>query len=189
MNFITQKSLNRRTVRGHRRHDRAAVPYYGAGRRSPRCGVRLAMEMVHARPAAPRWRHQEFVGAGGDRIGIRLEPDRADPARALARIHHHRQQHRRAERRGVSAARNRRRSLPLGRGVPDAVASETDAGLGFALGHIARSAVRAEVRTGNADALDAALRRERRSGRRLLLRYSCAYTDSISWATPKSRCR
>ena len=49
-------------------------------------------------------------------------------ARAVPRRRHDRQQHRPAQRRGVHAAGNRRRPLPLERGVPDPVASEADRG-------------------------------------------------------------
>ena len=65
---------------------------------------------------------------------------------------------------------NRRRSLPLERGVPDADAPAADAGLGRARRHLARSVLRAEVRPGHGDSVAAAVHRERRSGGRLLLR-------------------
>ena len=81
-----------------------------------------------------------------------------------------RQQHRPAQRRGVHAAGNRRRSLPLERGVPDAVAPEADRGQRRPRRHVARSALRAEVRPGHADSVDAAVDRERRPGGRLHLR-------------------
>ena len=66
--------------------------------------------------------------------------------------------------------RNRRRSLPLERGVPDAGAPEADRRLRRPRRDVARSALRAEVRPGHADSVDAAVHRERRSGRRLRLR-------------------
>ena len=91
-------------------------------------------------------------------------------ARAVPRLPDDRQQHRRAQRRGVHAAGDRRRSLPLERGVPDAVAPEADAGLGRLRRHVARSDLRAAVRPGHADPVDAAVHRERRSGGRLRLR-------------------
>ncbi len=99
-----------------------------------------------------------------------LIPDKpAHRARALPRLHDHRQQHRRADGRGVRGAGNRRRPLPVERGVPDAVASEADAGLGHLGRHVARSDVREAVRPGDADAVDAVLHREPRPGRRLHL--------------------
>ena len=91
-------------------------------------------------------------------------------ARAVPRIRHHRQQHRRAQRRGVHAAGNRRRPLPLERGVPDPVAPEADRGQRRLRRHLARPALRAAVRPGHADSVDAAVDRERRPGRRLHLR-------------------
>ena len=102
--------------------------------------------------------------------GFDLSPTSLSAARAVPRLPDHRQQHRRAERRGVRAAGDRRRSLPLERGVPDPGASEADAGLGRPRRHVDRSALRAEVRAGHADSVDAAVHRERRSGRRLRLR-------------------
>ena len=98
-----------------------------------------------------------------------LAPSSLSAARAVPRLPDDRQQHRRAQRRGVHAAGNRRRSLPLERGVPDAVAPEADAGLGHLRRHLARPALRAAVRPGHADSVDAAVHRERRPGRRLHL--------------------
>ena len=104
------------------------------------------------------------------RARLRPQPEQPQAARALPRLPHHRQQHRRAQRGGVRAAGNRRRSLPLERGVPDAGAPASDAGLERARRHLARSVLRAEARAGHADPVDAAVHRERRSGRRLRLR-------------------
>ena len=113
---------------------------------------------------------EEHVVAGGGRPRLRPDAERAQPARALPRSPHHHQQHRRPQRRGVRGARDRRRSLPLERGVPHADAPAADAGLGRARRHVARSALRAEVRAGDGDSVAAALHRERRSGGRLLVR-------------------
>ena len=71
---------------------------------------------------------------------------------------------------GVVAARDRRRPLPLERGLPHAVASEADRRLRHPRRHVARPDLRAAVRPGHADPVDAAVHRERRSGRRLRLR-------------------
>ncbi len=131
----------------------------------------VALEMVHG-------------SAGSTQIGIQrnlwapaavgsafdLGPERAGVTRTLPRRPHHRQQHRREERRGVHRAGNRRRSLPLERGVPDPVAPQADAGIGPARRRLARSDLRQQIRAGDADSVDAAVHRERRSGRRLLLR-------------------
>ena len=106
------------------------------------------------------------------RTGPRLRSvaDSRSAARAVPRLPDDRQQHRRPQRRSVRRAGNRRRSLPVERGVPHAVASEADAGLRHLRRHLARSDLRADVRPGHADPVDAALHRERRSGRRLHLR-------------------
>ena len=67
-------------------------------------------------------------------------------------------------------AGDRRRPLPLERGVPHPDAPEADAGLGRLRRHVARPDVRQPLRPGHADSVDAAVHRERRPGRRLLLR-------------------
>ena len=58
------------------------------------------------------------------------------------------------------------------------------------VGHVARSALRAEVRAGHADSVDAAVHRERRSGRRLRLRLRVRLHrhDQLGRRRP-SRCR
>ena len=157
----------------------AAVPRRdGAGahgaRRRPRRGkvaAGRASRWCTARPAAPRSALKKNLWAPAA-VGTRfdLSPSSLRAARALPRLPHHRQQHRRAQRRSVHAAGDRRRPLPLERGVPDAGASEADAGLGRLRRHLARPALRAEVRPGHADPVDAAVHRERRPGRRLRLR-------------------
>ena len=143
-------------------------------RRRPRRRRRVrlvAMEMVHGcgRQHGVR-RQEEPVGAGEGRPRLRSVADQPEPLEPFRERRHHRQQHRRAQRRGVHAAGNRRRSLPLERGVPDAVAPEADRGQRRPRRHVARSALRAEVRPGHADSVDAAVDRERRPGRRLHLR-------------------
>ena len=112
---------------------------------------------------------EEPVVAGRRRQGLRPVADEPVAARTLPRLPDHRQQHRRAQRRSVRAAGDRRRSLPLERGVPDAVASAADAGLGRARRRVARPDLRAEVRAGDADPVDAAVHRSGRSGGRLLV--------------------
>ncbi len=139
-----------------------------------------------ARPAARRSASRRTCGrpaaTGRD---FDLGADEPQAARAVPRRHHHRQQHRRAQRRGVHDAGDRRRSLPLERGVPDPDAPEADAGLGRPRRHLARPDVRA--------AASARTRRFRRcscASRTSTSRggcsygYSCTYTDSISWASP-----
>ena len=67
---------------------------------------------------------------------------------------------------------------------------QADAGLGPQGRHLARPVVRAEVRAGDADPLDAAVRRERRPGRRLLLRvFVRVYRFDQLGVARKSRCR
>ena len=161
---------------GRRRHHGVAVPRgddsrprLGAGRarqgalRGDRNGARLGRQ--HG------LRHQEeHVGSRRRRPRVRPVAERARAARAVPRAHHDHQQHRRAQRRGVRPARNRRRPLPLERRVPDPVAPEADAGVRPARRHFDRPDFREEVRAGHADPVDAAVHRERRPGGRLLLR-------------------
>ena len=113
---------------------------------------------------------EEPVVAGGRGSQLRSHADQPDAARALARLRHHRQQHRREERRGVRDAGDRRRSLPLERGVPDPGASAADQGLERLRRHVDGSVLRADVRAGDGDSVDAAVHRGGRSGGRLLLR-------------------
>ena len=90
-------------------------------------------------------------------------------ARTLPRLSDHRQQHRRAECRGVRRVGDRRRSFPHRGRVSDAVQAEADAGIGRVRRDVVRSDLREGVRRADADSVDAAVHRERRSGGRLLL--------------------
>ena len=142
---------------GRRRHHGAAVPRGdGAGparsAQAARGKVRLAaIEMVHGSAGSTAFGIKKNLWApaavGRD---FDLSPSSLSAARAVPRRHHHRQQHRRAQRRGVHGAGDRRRSLPLERGVPDADAPEADAGLGRVRRHLARSDLRAAIRPGHA---------------------------------------
>ena len=183
MSFITGKHLPRRTfLRGL--GATVALPFLDAmvparglfagtadGRVARPHAPGLHRDGARPRPAATR-------GAPSSTCGRRRRPGATStsaptslsPLEPLPQAPDHRQRHRRAQRRSVHAARNRRRPLPLERGVPDPGASEADAGLGRLGRHLARPALRAEVRPGHADAVDAVLHRERRPGRRLRLR-------------------
>ena len=123
----------------------AMVPARTAFAKTAAGKVRLAaIEMVHGSAGSTAFGMQKNMWApaavGRD---FDLSPTSLAPLEPLPRPHHHRQQHRRAQRRGVRAAGNRRRPLPLERGVPDADASEADAGLGRARRHVARPVLRA----------------------------------------------
>ena len=129
-----------------------------------------AIEMVHGSAGATKLGLEKnlwspaAVGKGFD-----LSPTSLSPLEPYPRLPDHRQQHRRPQRRSVRAARDRRRSLPLERGVPDAVASAPDTGQRRARRRLARSGLRAEVRPGDADSVDAAVHRSGRPGGRLLV--------------------
>ena len=96
-----------------------------------------------------------------------LDADLAGAARAAARLHDDRQQHRRADGGSVHDAGDRRRSLPRQLGVPHPGASQADDGIGPLRRHLVRPDLRAAVRAGHGDSVDAAVHRERRSLRRL----------------------
>ena len=175
--FITQKHISRRTaLKGL--GVTMALPFLeamvpagaagegGDGEGAPgghRDGARLGRRHGD-------WRQEVPVVAGGDRVGVRSEPEQSRAARAVPRAPHDHQQHRRAQRRSVHAAGDWRRPFPRQRGLPHPGPSQADAGLRRPRGDVARSALRAEVRPGHADSLDAALHRERGPGRRLRLR-------------------
>ncbi len=178
MMFITQKHLSRRTaLKGlgvtvalplleAMVPARTALAQTAAGQGPPgghRDGARLGRSDRHR--AA-----EEHVVAGRHRPRLRPDADQPGAARALPRAPDHRQQHRRAQCRSVRAAGDRRRPLPLERGVPDAEPPEADAGQRRARRHLARPVLRAEGRSGDADPVDAAVHREHRPGRRLRLR-------------------
>ncbi len=134
MSFITGKQLPRRTfLRGA--GATVALPFLDAMVPAGRVlakAARAHAARVHRGSAWPR---------GLQRLGRHAAPVRPGDHRAatsswctttplkslepVPRPPHHHQQHRRAHGRGVRAARDRRRSLPLERGVPDAVASRS----------------------------------------------------------------
>ena len=131
----------------------------------------IAMEMVHGAAGSTTFgASQASVGAGAAGPRVRPVADLDGAARGVPRLPDDCQQHRRQQRRGVHRARDRRRPLPLGGGVPDAVASQADPGLRPARRHLDRPDRGAEDRPRDAHPVDAAVHRERRSGRRLLLR-------------------
>ena len=175
--FITRKHISRRTVlRGMGvtmalPMIEAMVPARTVFAKTAAGKVRLAaIEMVHGSAGATKFGLQKNLWSPAA-VGTRLRSvaDQPRPARAVSRLPHDRQQHRRAKRRGVRAAGDRRRSLPLERGVPDAGASATDPGVGRARRRVARPDLRAEVRPGDADPVDAAVHRGGRPGGRLLV--------------------
>ena len=131
----------------------------------------VCIEEVHGQAGTTAiGREQVPVRAGDDGPGLQADPRQpVQRGRPLPRLHDDDQQHRRPDGRGVRGAGNRRRPLPLERGVPDAVASEADAGRRHLGRHVARPDVREEVRAVDADAVDAVLHREPRPGRRLHL--------------------
>ena len=158
--FIIARSTSRaaRSCRGMGVDGRAAAARRDGARahglraeRAPK--VRLAaIEMVHGSAGSTKFGIEKNMWSpAAGRPQLRPDAEQPQPARAVPRSHHHRQQHRRAQRRGVRGAGNRRRSLPFERGVPDPDAPASDAGLGRSRRHVARPALRAEVRAGHGD--------------------------------------
>ena len=82
-------------------------------------------------------------------------------------------------------AGDRRRSFPIGGGLPDAVASAPDPGLGRLRRHVARSDLRAGQfgQDTPIPSMQLCIESVDQSGG-CFYGYSCAYTDSISWASP-----
>ena len=177
--YITKKHLSRRTVLKGMGATmalpllEAMVPARTRARRAAadkKCAS-SRIEMVHGSAGSTAFGIKKNLWApAAAGTAFDLSAERLSAARAVPRLPDHRQQHRRAQRRGVHRAGNRRRPLPLERGVPDPVAPEADAGLRRPRRHLARPDLRAEVRPGHADSVDAAVHRERRPGGRLLLR-------------------
>ena len=179
MSFITGKQLPPADVPArHGSHGGAAVPRRdgpGGAVRTDRRGGRHRRDPPRLHRGGPRAARLQRVGRdpapvrAGDG-GARLRaPARQRPqvAGAVPGPPHHRQQHRRADGRGVQPAGDRRRPLPVLGGLPDPVPPQADPGLGPLRRHVPRSDLRAAVRPVDADAVDAVLHREPRSGRRM----------------------
>ena len=130
MSFITGKHLARRTLPARRGRDRGPpVPGCDGSRRPylrQGAGGRAHAAAVHRRGARPGRLQQPGGGQVPVRArdsGARLHADRRQPAldpRGLPRLPDGRQQHRRPDGRGLHGAGDRRRPLPLERGVPHA---------------------------------------------------------------------
>ena len=142
------------------------------------------MEMVHGVAGATTFGAKKNMWSPAD-AGSRVRPlaDRAGAARALPRLPDHRQQHRLPQRRSVHRPGDRRRSLPIGGGLPDAVAPAPDAGVGRATP--ARRSIRSTRKAAGQDtpipSMQLCIESIDQSGG-CFYGYSCAYTDSISWA-------
>ena len=194
--FITKKHISRRTVlKGM--GVTVALPLLDAmvparhgvredARRPRRRRGSSASRWCTARPAARRSACKKNLWAPAE-VGPRLRSRRRAPraARAVPRVPDDRQQHRRAQRRGVHAAGNRRRSLPLERGVPDAVASEADRRaptcyVGTSLDQIYAQRFGQDTPI---PSMQLCIENVDQAGG-CAYGYSCVYTDTISWASP-----
>jgi hypothetical protein len=191
MHFITGKHIPRRSflqgmgaMVGLPMLD-AMVP---AGRRSgsrrrPRASWRS--RRCTASPAATVGRLAAPVRSGDGRPQLRAEAgQRAQLTRAVSGLPDDREQHGRADGRGVLSRGDRRRPLPLERRLPDPVASEADAGLGPARRCVDGPDPRARFGQDTAlPSLQLCIEPTDKGGG-CDYNYSCAYTDSISWASP-----
>ncbi len=183
MAFITGKHVPRRTIlRGLGARDGVAISRRDGARagavvrdgrrcaawphpaRLHRDGARFAPARASGAPPSISG-HRPQTGTGFDLSPTSLSP--LEPFRKHLTIVSNTDVR---ARRSVDAARNRRRPLPVERGVPDAGASEADRKLRRARRDFAGSALREPVRPGHADSLDAAVHRERGPGRWLRLR-------------------
>ena len=171
-----------------------ALPYLDAmvpAGRAPREGradaTRLVcIEEVHGWPGCNDWGASQHLWApANDRPRLRAQPRRrARVARAVARVPDDRQQHRRAHGRSVRAAGDRRRSLPVERGVPHPVAPEADAGLGHLVGtSIDQLYAAAFGQDTPIPSMQLCIENLDQAGG-CDYNYACAYTDTISWASP-----
>ena len=177
--FITKRHLSRRTVlKGL--GATLALPFLDAmiPAATPLAKPRRGQGAVRRHRDGARRRRQHAYGLknnlwspAADGPRVRSAPDVAGARSSrCANVHHHRQQHRRAEGGGVHDAGDRRRSFPRQRGLPHADASQADEGIGPARGDVVRPDLRAAIRSGHGDSVDAAVHRERRSVRRLRVR-------------------
>ena len=135
--------------------------------------TRLAcIEMVHGAAGSTADRPgEEPVVAGGRRAQLRSVAEQPVAARAVPRLPDDRQQHRRAqgaeafEPKEIGGDHFRSSAVFLTQMHPKQTEGSDVHGR-----HLARSALRAAVRAGHADSVDAAVHRERRPGGRLRLR-------------------
>ena len=113
-----------------------------------------------------------------------LSPSSLTPLEPLPRAPDHRQQHRRAQRRGVRAAGDRRRPLPLERGVPDpghpkqTQGSDVQAGTSLDQLYAQRFGQDTPI-----PSMQLCIESVDQAGG-CAYGYSCVYTDTISWASP-----
>ena len=138
---------------------------------SPAKSALVCIEKVHGAAGCSEFgAKQNFWAPAASASGFDIGKGSLEAARAVPRLPDHRQQHRRPQGGGVRAARSRRRSFPLERGVLHAVASEADRGIGRQGRDLDRSALRPEVRQDTAIPSMQLCIENGRSGRRLRLR-------------------
>ena len=122
------------------RRDAAGGHGAGARRRADRHAAGVAIEMVHGAAGCNDLGATKNLWAPGDgRVAtFDLCPTALRVARTVSRLPDDRQQHRRAGGGAVRRARDRRRPLPLERGVPHPVASATDGRFRHPRRHVVR---------------------------------------------------
>ena len=150
--------------------------------------VRLvAIEMVHGSAGSTALGIKKNLWApAGVGPQFDLGPTSLHVARTVPRLPDDRQQHRRAQRGGVHGAGDRRRPLPLERRVPDAgrIRSRRRVRTSTPARRSIRSTRRSSGRTRRSRRCSCASRTSTRPAA-ARYGYSCAYTDSISWASPE----
>ena len=168
--IITKRHLSRRTVlKGI--GVTAALPFLDAmapaatalAKTAAKGKVRfVAIEMVHGAAGSCAYGLQNNLWSpAATGRSFDLSPDVAGAARAAARLRDHRQQHRRAHGGGVHDAGDRRRSFPRQLRVPHPGASQADDGIGPVCRDVVRPDLRARIRSGHGDSVDAAVHRDR----------------------------
>ena len=139
-----------------------------------------------ARPAAPSSASKKYMWApAAGRPRLRPVAEQPQPARAVPRLPDHRQQHRRAQRRGVQPPGDRRRPLPLERGVPHAVrirkqTQGSDVYVGTSLDQMYAQRFGQDTPI---PSMQLCIENVDQAGG-CSYGYSCVYTDTISWASP-----
>ena len=165
-----------------------ALSRFGRRRARPPERTRLVcIEMVHGAAGCNACGASKNLWAPAG-VGRDFDLDRrqrAAVARAVPRLPDDRQQHRRAQGRGVHAAGDRRRPLPLERGVPDAVASRSRRRAPTSAP--ARRSTSSYAQQFGQDtpipSMQLCIENVDQAGG-CSYGYSCVYTDTISWASP-----
>ena len=145
----------------------------------------IAIEMVHGAAGSTTYGARMNMWApAATGSAFDLAPTAMASLAALPRRADHHQQHRLPQRRGVHRARDRRRSLPLGGGVPDPGQAQADAGLRRLAGTSLDQIFAGQFgQDSPIPSMQLCIENVDQAGG-CSYNYSCVYTDTISWASP-----